>query len=388
MGTLTAGEMATGTLSACDLNPFQTTYGRFKNAYPAISQFLNSAPPPSQVKSNIVVSINPNPVPEGQPDANGFAWGFTMTLRETAGVSTRVTSLNIAGVDYSSKIRAWFGTDTIPASGSISVSLRANAPDPPQTETLEFGGADIGTGAEWSVPTSITFLAGPAPTQAAPAFAAARILNGASFQQTAAPGMILSVFGQHLANGTEAASKVPLPTQMQGTTAAVNGVPAPLYYVSPSQLNLQIPYSVAPGAATLTISVNGQSASQTFNVSEVAPGIFTGSGHRLVPSSKASRGASATLFLTGQGAVSPSIPTGSAPPNSWPLSSLPAPAAPVSVTVGGVPARIAFVGIPYGLVGVAQINFEVPEGIASGDQPVVVHVGGADSPAAYVTVNP
>jgi uncharacterized protein (TIGR03437 family) len=58
----------------------------------------------------------------------------------------------------------------------------------------------------------------------------------------------------------------------------------------------------------------------------------------------------------------------------------------VSITVGGVDAPIAFVGVPYGLSGVTQINFTVPDGAPSGDQPVVVTVGGVASKAAKLTV--
>ncbi len=63
---------------------------------------------------------------------------------------------------------------------------------------------------------------------------------------------------------------------MAGVGAAVNGVAAPLYYVSPGQLNLQIPYETAVnGTATLQINNNGQAASQTFPVATAAPGVFT-----------------------------------------------------------------------------------------------------------------
>ncbi|MDQ6665791.1 MAG: hypothetical protein M3Z23_15535, partial [Acidobacteriota bacterium] len=61
---------------------------------------------------------------------------------------------------------------------------------------------------------------------------------------------------------------------------------------------------------------------------------------------------------------------------------------PVSLTVGGVPATVVFTGIPSGLVGVTQVNFQVPPGVPLGVQPVVVTVGGASSPPVNVTVTP
>jgi len=56
------------------------------------------------------------------------------------------------------------------------------------------------------------------------------------------------------------------------------------------------------------------------------------------------------------------------------------------VTVGGVPAHVLFAGIPTGLVGVTQINFQIPATAPPGDQPLVVMVGDQKSQAATVTV--
>jgi uncharacterized protein (TIGR03437 family) len=60
----------------------------------------------------------------------------------------------------------------------------------------------------------------------------------------------------------------------------------------------------------------------------------------------------------------------------------------VTVTVGGVPADVSFVGIPSGLVGVTQINFTVPQSAPAGSQPVIVTIGSAASPAATLSVTP
>ena len=57
------------------------------------------------------------------------------------------------------------------------------------------------------------------------------------------------------------------------------------------------------------------------------------------------------------------------------------------VTVGGVEAPILFIGIPPGLVGVTQVNFQVPAGLSSGTQQVLITVGTADSQPALLTVN-
>ena len=105
------------------------------------------------------------------------------------------------------------------------------------------------------------------------------------------------------------------------------------------------------------------------------------------PSRTAKRGDVATLFITGEGAVRPSLATGTTPSSTTPLSRLPSPqAGQPTVTVGELPRTVQFVGIPSGLVGVTQINFTIPAGVASGVQPVVVTVGNASSNTATITV--
>ena len=68
------------------------------------------------------------------------------------------------------------------------------------------------------------------------------------------------------------------------------------------------------------------------------------------------------------------------------MANLPKPRQSVTVTVGGQPATIDFIGIPSGLVGVTQINFHIPAGVATGEQPVVVTVGSVSSNTAKIVV--
>jgi uncharacterized protein (TIGR03437 family) len=212
------------------------------------------------------------------------------------------------------------------------------------------------------------------------------VSNGASFKAAFAPGMILSVFGSQLAPSTSSAASVPLPITMAGVAVTINGEAAPLYFISPGQLNIQIPYETASGAtATVTINNNGQVASQSFPMALTAPGIFTANGAP-VPNTSGSSGQIITLFITGAGAVTPPVSTGAAPPVTTPIPDLPVPAQNSRVTVGGVQASIQFIGIPSGLVGVTQINYQVPSGIGLGAQPVAVTIGGVASAPAILTV--
>ncbi len=212
------------------------------------------------------------------------------------------------------------------------------------------------------------------------------VSNGASFKTAFAPGMVLSVFGSNLSPGTQAADRIPLSITMQGVSATVNGVTAPLYYVSPSQINLQVPYETGAGPAVVGINNNFQTAGFIFDVTPAAPGIFTGVSSALVPFNSGRRGVVLLAFITGEGDIAPALFTGRTPPGSTAVAKLPKPLLPVTVTVGGVNAPIVFAGIPPGLAGVTQINFTIPANAPLGDQPVVVTVGGVASPAARLTI--
>jgi len=211
--------------------------------------------------------------------------------------------------------------------------------------------------------------------------------NAASYKQAYAPGMILTIFGSQLAPGVQAAATTPLPLTLAGVTVTINGVPAPLWYVSPGQLNVQIPYETPVNTSVpLTVTNNGQSATASFVATGSAPGIFTDSQRAPVPFATAARGQTITLYMTGSGAVTPGVADGTAPGAGTPLSSLPAPVQRTTVTVGGVAAPTAFVGIPWGLVGITQINYQVPTGAPLGPQPVTVTVGAFTSQPATLTI--
>lgn len=232
----------------------------------------------------------------------------------------------------------------------------------------------------FSIPIQLTVGGGGSAADINPA----GLVNNASYQAGAAPGMLMSVFGLRLAPGTGQAQALPLPTTLQGVSAAINGRTAPLLFVSPGQINLQVPYETEPGTATLTVTVNGVTSRQTLPIFPSLPGIYTSDGRNIVPLPTGTAGQPFVFFLTGQGAVTPTVPTGQAPPNSLPINGLPQPRLPLQVTVAGQPATLLFAGIPYGLTGVMQINIVIPAGLPPGEHPIVVRVGERVSPPAFV----
>ncbi len=327
----------------------------------------------------------PTPPPSSNSSITLTANLRTVASNDVVYLTATVTSSN--GTTPSGSVSFSIGATSLgsaPLTGSAGTA----------TATLAINGLQlpVGSGAitatynsSSSTPLAVSVTSSGSGSTAAPAVKS--VTNGASFAQGFAPGAVLTIFGSNLAPVTQSASSVPLPLSVSGTEVLVNGVAAPLYYVSPGQLNVQIPYEVNVGSeAVVSINNNGQVTTQAFPVAAAAPGVFTNSSGALVPTPSAVIGQELAFYITGAGAVQPAIADGAAPASSTALADLPAPTANVTVTIGGANAPIDFIGIPWGLVGVTQINVTVPNGIAAGAQPVVVTAGGVVSAPATVSI--
>jgi uncharacterized protein (TIGR03437 family) len=332
--------------------------------------------------SLVVPSVDQNPVFQTAPDANGNAWTFNLTLTEEAGIGAKLTDFTINGVSHAPQIATLFETASIAPHGSITTlaPYGLSLTTVPQNVTFGFSGIDT-SGAAWTTALTVPFT-GPQT-----ALTVAGASNAATGQQVFAPGMIMSVYGAGMGSFAQPAGTTPLPQIMAGFEAAVNGYPAPLYYVSPNQVNIQIPYETTIGPeADLNVGNPWDSVDYYFTVSAAAPGIFTFPDGSLNPSRTGSAGQEVFLYITGEGQVHPALADGASPAPGTPVASLPKPRQSYSMTVGGIPATIDFIGIPVGLVGVTQINFTIPANVPAGPQPVVVTVGTAASPPATITV--
>ena len=259
------------------------------------------------------------------------------------------------------------------------------------------GGGDSNTGNNSaSDATTIRPPAQPAPVPNS-------IVNAISFATTVAPGSIGSVFGSNLALGRDSASAMPLPTTLGGSSIQIGGRGAPLFFASPTQVNLQIPWELAGQTqAPVMATVGAMAASlRTVSIAPFAPGIFTvngsGAGQGVVliantallaaPSAAgqrpALRGESVSIYSTGLGAVSNQPATGLAA-LADPLSVTTS--APV-VTIGGATALVSFSGLTPGAVGVYQVNVEVPAGAPVGDAvPVTLSIGGVTSNTVTIAI--
>lgn len=159
----------------------------------------------------------------------------------------------------------------------------------------------------------------------------------------------------------------------------MNGVPAPLLYAGPNQINFQVPWETAMGNASVVVSTSaGSSLPTTVNVVAQAPGIFTYTGNRSVvqnqdyslngPNNGALPGQYVIVYITGAGAVT-NTPADGEPALGSPLSHV---KGAVSVTIGATPANVAFAGLVPGLDGLVQLNVQIPNGVAAGDYPLQV----------------
>lgn len=328
--------------------------------------------PPSRPAA---LSASPDSVTLAVPGAPAFA---------SASLNVNLTGSGLWGVTVlpANQSTAWLTATATTSTASQQVTLTASAAGLPTgvyNATLLIQAADA---APQFLEVPVVFTVGSSGATIG------GVSNGASFQPAFAPGMILSAFGTQLAPSTQVAAGLPLPLSLAGVSATVNGVAAPLYFVSPGQIDLQVPYETGAGSAVLGVNNNGKVASFTFPVSAAAPGMFTDPNRpgTLVPYSTGKRGDTLLAFITGEGLASPALATGASPFSATPLSLLPQPLLPVAVTVGGVPAQIAFAGIPPGLAGATQINFAIPDNAPLGVDPVVVTVGGVASAPASVTI--
>lgn len=226
-----------------------------------------------------------------------------------------------------------------------------------------------------------------------PVISAGGVVNAASFAPQVSPGALASVFGVNF-TGTKAGASVPLGTILGGVTVNVNGRAAPILYVTPNQVNFQVPWQTGVGSATITIQ-NGLS-SNTVNVAVLtaAPGLFVlNSGQAVVqnadhtlnsPGNPAKAGSTVTAYLTGSGPVDPPVADGMAPPDN----TLVQVTSSHSAAIGSAPANVSFAGLAPTFVGLLQMNIEIPSGLAAGDYPLTVSINGESSNSGTISIAP
>lgn len=195
---------------------------------------------------------------------------------------------------------------------------------------------------------------------------------------------IVAAFGTNLATSALGASTVPLPTILAGTQVRVRDSanterPAPLFYVSPSQVNYQIPAGTASGPAAVVISNgNGTISTGVTIVARTSPSVFT--------INQTGSGAAAALDAFTFAGPPFSATRNGGQPNQIAIyaTALGADAtdmegdvrASVEVTIDGLPVTTTYAGEAPGFVGLNQLNVTLPLGISAGDHAVIVKRNG------------
>jgi uncharacterized protein (TIGR03437 family) len=231
-------------------------------------------------------------------------------------------------------------------------------------------------------------------------------VSTASYLPVTAPGGLISVFGKGLAS-TGAASGGPLPTTLGNTCVTLNNQALPLVMTSDSQVNAQVPPSLAAGRFPLVVrAIDRQMASvpTTVTVNKYAPAVFLlNSGDPAIfhqdgtpvnQDNPANRDESLFMYAAGLGATTGGKVVAGQPSPSNP----PAVTGPVQVFFGNPGYKQAGIivdwsGLVPGMIGIYQVNLRVPgDHLRGGALPVTVRIGGISSPtsgpaAPFVAVN-
>lgn len=344
------------------------------NSVQTVPVTLTVAPEPQKQNTTLMLTSSPNPSVELQ------AVAFTATVSPASATGT-VTFLNggnilasnvalIAGIaTFQSQLELPVGIDSIAASYSGDPNYNAS-----QSAVLK------------------------QTVNAAPPMAnITAVVNGADFVSPPAPGAAATVYGTFPSVSSTSAASLTLPTILNGLMVFIDGVAAPIYYISANQINIQMPWAISTGqAATMSISNGVWNAQFTIGSSpSVSPAVFQlNGGHEgavlaygpsgtvEVPSSSnpAHPGEVISIYCTGLGPVSPGQADGVAVVVGAIVPTQEAP----QVEIGGQKATILFSGLAPGFVGLYQVNATVPQ--VSGTLPLTINVLGVTSMPVTIVV--
>ncbi len=266
-----------------------------------------------------------------------------------------------------------------------------------------FAAINLGTGDQ-----AITATAGGLSIEfdgfarAYPAIFDGGVNNAASGQigQGLAPGSYISIYGTALADAIQVESTSSLPVSLSWVSVSFDGgglsVPGHLHFVSPGQINVQIPWEFQ-GQSSVAMKVTASylpSAVYHLPLAPYAPGILEyndGGNSSAVAqdrnsvlvshSNPAQRGQAITIYMNGLGPVSPQ-------PLSGEPSPFPAATTPVNptVTIGGVNARVIFSGLTPGSVGLYQVNAILDANTPTGLQTLDLAMSGVTAKTTHMQV--
>jgi uncharacterized protein (TIGR03437 family) len=228
--------------------------------------------------------------------------------------------------------------------------------------------------------------------QGPPTVSAGGVVNNGTFAsgEPLAQGDIVAVFGNQFDfDDPQGATSLPLQTTMDGIQVLVNGKAAPIYYVSPTQINFEIPIDASTGDGTVQVVRNSQNGNLGYvNINTRVPRfIVYGGGYGIITKSDGftltgtpatqpvKAGDTIVIYALGLGPTSPVVPSGTASPTS-PLATVPG----TTQVCFGVEspfhqapcATASFSGLSPNFVGLYQVNVTIPTGIPSGNSTMLL----------------
>jgi uncharacterized protein (TIGR03437 family) len=233
-----------------------------------------------------------------------------------------------------------------------------------------------------------------------PTISSGGVVNDGNFQTPIAPGSYVAVFGTALSAYTDSATTTTLPLSIDGVNVSFDvpsaklSYPGRLVFVSPGQINVQVPWELQ-GQTSAQVKVIIDQAVYgnlvTVPLADTAPAFFENNGiaaaldqnYAIVTTGNpAKRGQLVQLYMNALG-----------PLDNQPNSGDPAPASPLAttknapkVTIGGQDAPVQFSGLAPGFPGLYQVNVTVPSGISAGTVPISLSIGGATTKASTLPV--
>ncbi|MCU1335952.1 MAG: hypothetical protein JWO19_1533 [Bryobacterales bacterium] len=198
------------------------------------------------------------------------------------------------------------------------------------------------------------------------------VVSAADMRSAVAPGGLMAVLGTNLSGTNQATSEVPLPTVINDSCLTVNGQPVHMMFVSPTQVNAQMPAQAGGNVAIIMHTPGGVSNTFYLTVGASAPAVFLSgtlgdqtnlptvvrwsNGLLVTSTNPVHRNDILVIYLTGLGAVNPSVNDGDPAPLSPLSETLTTPV----VKIGGVEAPVLFSGLVPGYVGLYVLNISVP----------------------------
>lgn len=281
-----------------------------------------------------------------------------------------------------------------PAQSTVALSVTAQ----PGFKFRNWSGDATG-----SSPTATVSMNAPRQVQAmldrVPYIAPTGVANaaGATPQTGVAPGSIVSIFGASLANSQVVGPVSPMLQALDCASVQVAGRLLPLFFVSPTQINLQMPDDLPPGAQNLTVSCQGLPDVQaSFTLVRNAPGLFQQvsggqnfavvtheDGSPVTTDSPAKAGELLSLYGTGFGPADHPRPEGFAVPATPPYLLVDS----AIVHAGGVDITPDSAFAAPGQIGMDVVQFRIGDGVPTGTNvQLTVTVNGQDSNTVLLPV--